>query len=148
MPSPSGLGLAAAFRFGVRQYRISHIYRPWLWRLAILIVGFRLAAWIVLVVQALLFGTFWLALVALAGLATLNQMLVGEMARRLGMADPPSVRLVQLLLGPLQGLVDLFHVGAIVAAAKTSPLTWSHIVYDVAAPDDVRVARRMSFARD
>lgn len=146
VPSPGGLGLAAAWRFGVRQYRIGHIYRPWLWRLALVAVTLRLTAWIVVLSLAASGDALAaIAAAALAGFAMLKQYLVGEVARRLDMPDPASVRFVQLLLGPLQVLVDLFHASVVLAAASTRRITWGHVVYEIAGPDSVAVKERLPF---
>lgn len=146
VPSPAALGLAAAWRFGVRQYRIGHIYRPWLWRLALLAVNLRLAAWVVVLALAIAGDTLAaLAAVALAVLAVLKQYLVGEVARRLDMPDPAPVRRIQLLLGLAQVLVDLFHASIVIAAASTRRITWGHVVYDVGGPYDIAVKERLPF---
>lgn len=143
--SPGALNVSEAWRFSVRQYRIGHIYRPWLWRLALFTVNVRLAAWIVVLFHLVTVGTFAWAAAALAALAVLKQHLVGEIARRLGMPDPPGVRIVQLLLGLLQPLVDLFHAGVIIAAAWTRRVTWGHVVYEISGPYSIVVKERLPF---
>ncbi len=146
VPSPAALGLAAAWRFGVRQYRIGHIYRPWLWRLALLAVNLRLAAWVVVLFLAATGDTFAImAAFALAGFAVLKQYLVGEVARRLDMPDPAPVRRVQLLLGLAQVLVDLFHASVVIAAASTRRITWGHVVYEISGPYSIAVKERLPF---
>ena len=97
--SPTSLDLGGAWRFAVRQYRIGHIYRPWLWLLGLLAVNLRLAAWIVALYLFLTGNGFGWAVAALVTLAVAKQYLVGEVARRLDMPDPLSVRAVQLALG-------------------------------------------------
>lgn len=143
--SPGALDIPGAWRFAVRQYRVAHVYRPWLWRLALLTVNVRLAAWIVVLYHAFAAGTLAWAAAALAALAVLKQYLVGEIARRLGIPDPASVRVVQILLGLLQPLVDVFHAGIIIAAAWTRQMTWGHVVYEVSGPTSISVKERLPF---
>jgi hypothetical protein len=143
--SPGALDIPGAWRFAVRQYKIVHIYRPWLWRLALLTINLRLAGWFVVLYHVLAAGTFAWAAVGLAGLAMLKQYLVGDIARRLGMPDPGSVRFVQILLGLFQPLVDVFHWGVIVSAAWTRHVAWGHVVYDVSGPYSVAVKERLPF---
>jgi hypothetical protein len=108
-------------------------------------VNLRLAAWI-----AVLWGLFatggygWVA-AGLAGLAVLKQYIVGEIARRLDMPDPTPVRLVQLLLGAVQPLVDLFHSSVIFAAASTHRVRWGHVMYEVSGPYSITVKERLPF---
>jgi hypothetical protein len=143
--SPGALDIAGAWRFAVRQYKIVHIYRPWLWRLALLIVNLRLISWLAVLYGVVSAGTFVWAAVALAALAVMKQYLVGEIARRLGMPDPVSVRFVQILLGFFQPLVDAFHAGTIIAAAWTRRVTWGHVVYEVSGPHSIAVKERSPF---
>jgi hypothetical protein len=89
-------------------------------------------------------GMAWAA-VAMAGLGVLKQVLVGEVARRLDMPDPPGVRRVQLALGLAQPLVDLFHLSMILSAAWTRRITWGHIVYEIAGPHAIDVKERRPF---
>lgn len=143
--SPTRLSLAAAWRFARRQYQICRIYRPYLWWLAALTINMRLAAWIF---ALLLFnddGRFGWALLALAGLSMAKQFLVGDIGRRLGLPDPASVRAVQLALGLLQPIPDLFHSTVILAAARTRFVRWGHVTYEVKGPYDIRVRERRAF---
>ncbi|WP_454917642.1 glycosyltransferase [Xanthobacter sediminis] len=152
--SPSDLGLIPAWRFARRQYQICHIYRPWLWRLALAIIGLRLAAWAA-AGTALATGTpatgsplaGWAAgaLAGLSLLGLLKQYLVGVIAARVGLPDPASVRLGQLLLGIVQPVADAFHFSVILAAAWTGTVRWGHVTYDVRGPDRIRVKRRRPF---
>ena len=144
--SPTSLDLASAWRFAVRQYRIGHIYRPWLWRLAVLSIGLRLAIWGVVLYQMVFMGTFVWAAAGLAALAVVKQYLVGEVARRIDMPDPFAVRIVQLLLGLVQPLVDLFHIAVLIAAASTRRVTWGHVVYEIAGPYSIEVKERLPFS--
>lgn len=144
--SPTSLDLASAWRFAVRQYRIGHIYRPWLWRLALLSIGLRLAIWGAVLYQMVFMGAFIWAAAGLAALAVLKQYLVGEVARRIDMPDPLAVRTVQLLLGLVQPLVDLFHMAVLIAAASTRRVTWGHVVYDIAGPYSIEVKERLPFS--
>jgi cellulose synthase/poly-beta-1,6-N-acetylglucosamine synthase-like glycosyltransferase len=145
IPSPTDLGLVAAWRFAVRQYRIGHIYRPWLWRMALATVAVRLAAWIAVLWQVRATGDYLWAAIGLAALAVLKQALVGDVARRLDMPDSVPVRLIQLLLGLLQPLVDLFHLSVIVAAAWTRRIRWGHVVYEISGPYSIAVKERLPF---
>ncbi|MEQ1955747.1 glycosyltransferase [Mesorhizobium yinganensis] len=144
--SPTALDLASAWRFAVRQYRIGHIYRPWLWRLAVVSVGLRLVIWATVLYQMVFLGAFVWAGAGLAALAVLKQYLVGEVARRIDMPDPFAVRIVQLLLGLLQPFVDLFHLAVLVAAASTRRVAWGHVVYDIAGPYSIEVKERLPFS--
>jgi cellulose synthase/poly-beta-1,6-N-acetylglucosamine synthase-like glycosyltransferase len=146
VPSPNGQRLGAAWRFGRRQYQIGHLYRPWLWRLAVVAVNLRLLAWVAIIHQAMTGqGMLWAA-AALCGLGVLKQALVGEVARRLDMADPPATRLVQLALGLAQPLVDLFHSSVVLAAATTRRIVWGHVVYDVSGPYEIKIKERRPFS--
>ncbi len=144
--SPTALDLAGAWRFTVRQYRIGHIYRPWLWLMGVLAVNLRLVAWIVAISLFLTGSGLGWAVASLAGLAVAKQYLVAEMARRLDMPDPPSVRAVQLALGLLQPLVDMFHAGALIAAISTRYVKWGHLTYEIEGPYAVKVRERQPFS--
>jgi cellulose synthase/poly-beta-1,6-N-acetylglucosamine synthase-like glycosyltransferase len=145
IPSPTRLRLMEAWRFAVRQYRIGHIYRPWLWWLAFITINLRLLGWVVVLYQVLTSGAYLWAAAFLAALAVVKQALVGEVARRIGMPDPLPVRLVQLGLGLLQPLVDIFHASVIVAAATTRRIQWGHVVYRIAGPHSIKVEERLPF---
>ena len=145
VPSPMALDIVSAWHFGVRQYRIAHIYRPWLWRLALVVVNLRLTTWIVVSVQFVATGHYGWIVAALAGLAVLKQYLVAEIGRRLDLLDPLSVQLVQLLLGVFQPLVDLFHSSIIFAAAWTHQVRWGHVIYEVSGPNSIAVKERLPF---
>lgn len=146
VPSPNDQTISSAWHFGRRQYQIGHLYRPWLWRLALVAVNLRILAWLAAVGQvAAGHGMAW-GLPVLLALAVLKQVLVGEVARRLDMADPPEVRFVQLALGVLQPLVDLFHSSVVIASATTRRITWGHVVYDIAGPSEIKVKERRPFS--
>ncbi len=142
VPSPGDAKLVPAWRFARRQYQICKIYRPRLWLLAAFSIGLRLAAWIAALSMLGQGPLFAWAILALAGLGILKQALVGEIARRVGLPDPFGVRVVQLMLGLLQPLVDLFHLAVVLPAAWTRRVDWSHVTYDVAGPDAIRVKER------
>ncbi|MDQ6435766.1 glycosyltransferase family 2 protein [Mesorhizobium sp. LHD-90] len=147
IPSPTALDLPSAWRFAVRQYRIGHIYRPWLWRLAVLCIGLRLAAWVAaffLILNGNMFAVW--AAIAMAALAILKQYLVGEVARGIDMPDPLPVRAAQLALGLAQPLADMFHFAVLVAAASTRRVTWGHVTYEIAGPYAVEVKERLPFS--
>jgi hypothetical protein len=144
--SPTSLDLPGAWRFAVRQYRIGHIYRPGLWLLAATAVNVRLAAWIAALWSGFAGGPLAWGLAGLATLAVLKQYMVSEVARRLDMPDPVSVKAVQLLLGLLQPLVDIFHAGALLAAGRTRWLKWGHVTYEIKGPHDVTVRERQPFS--
>ena len=144
--SPTSLNLGGAWRFAVRQYRIGHIYRPWLWLLGLLAVNLRLAAWVVALSLLLAGSDFGWAVAALATLALAKQYLVGEVAKRLDMPDPLSVRAVQLALGLFQPLVDIFHAAALIAATSTEIVKWGHVTYEIDGPHDVKVRERQPFS--
>jgi hypothetical protein len=145
IPSPTSLRLVEAWHFAVRQYRIGHIYRPWLWRLAFLTINSRLIGWLAVLHQVLTTGGYVWAAISLAALAVAKQALVGEVARRIEMPDPPAVRFAQLGLGLLQPLVDLFHASVIVAAASTRRVAWGHVVYRIEGPHSIKVEERLPF---
>lgn len=145
VPSPGDAGLAAAWRFARRQYQICRIYRPGLWLLAAVSIGLRLLAWIVALCMLLAGQGFAWAILVLAGLGVLKQALIGAVAHRVGLPDPPGVRMMQLLLGLLQPLVDLFHLSVVLSAAWTSRVDWGHVTYDVEGPDAIRIRKRRPF---
>lgn len=142
VPSPNAAGLVPAWRFGRRQYQICRIYRPGLWLLAAASIGLRLLAWIAAVLATLAGLGFGWAILVLAGLGVVKQALVGEVARRVGLPDPPGVRWAQLALGLLQPFVDLFHLSMVLSAAWTRRVVWGHVAYEVAGPDAIRVKER------
>lgn len=145
--SPSDLTLAPAWRFARRQYQICHIYRPWLWRLALALIGVRLGAWAAalwLLAGGSLLGGALAAVLAVLG--ALKQHLVGRVATRVGIPDPASVRLGQLALGVVQPLTDLFHVSVIVAAGWTRHVRWGHVLYHIEGPDRIQVKERRPFS--
>lgn len=148
--SPSDLRFLPAWRFARRQYQICNIYRPWLWRLALLVIGVRLAAWVVagsaVALGAPLAGWALGALVALSLLGLVKQYLVGLVAARVGLPDPASVRLGQLLIGIVQPVADAFHFSVIFGAAWTRTVKWGHVTYDVRGPDRIRVKGRRPFS--
>ncbi|MBX3568213.1 MAG: glycosyltransferase family 2 protein [Rhizobiaceae bacterium] len=146
VPSPNDQTISSAWHFGRRQYQIGHLYRPWLWRLALVAVNLRLVAWFVAVQHVATGGGMIWALVLLLALAVLKQVLVGEVARRLDMPDPPEVRFFQLALGVLQPLVDLFHSSVVIASATTRRIIWGHVVYDIAGPYEINVKERRPFS--
>lgn len=149
--SPTGQSCAPAWRFARRQYQICHIYRPWLWRLALFTIGLRLTAWAAAVTLLLTRpdaeGWALAALVLLSGLGLAKQFAVGRVARRVGLPDPASVRLGQLALGIAQPLVDLFHFSVILAAGWTRTVRWGHVTYEIKGPNRIRVTRREPFSR-
>ncbi|MDQ0504879.1 glycosyltransferase [Xanthobacter agilis] len=148
--SPSDLRLIPAWRFARRQYQICHIYRPWLWRLALLLIGLRLGAWaagVALIATASPFAEWAVsALLTLSVLGFAKQYLVGVVAAWAEVPDPASVRLGQLALGIVQPVADAFHFSVILGAAWTRTVRWGHVTYDVQGPDRIRVKRRRPFS--
>lgn len=145
VPSPTTPRLVDGWRFGRRQYQICHLYRPWLWRIAALLIHLRLLGVAAALAGGL--GTFDLAaLAAFATLGLVKQLLVAETARRVGLDDPAGVRLAQAALGVVQPVVDLFHASLILGAAVTRVVSWGHVTYAVDGPHAIRVVRRAPFA--
>ena len=141
VPSPNDQTLAQAWRFGRRQYFIGRVYRPALWRLALVIIAARLLAWVVALWNLpALFGQ--IALVALLGLAAAKLLVVDRIAARLDLGEPLAARVRQFLIGLAQPAVDVFHLSMIFGAALTRRVRWGHVDYDVDGPDEVRVAER------
>jgi cellulose synthase/poly-beta-1,6-N-acetylglucosamine synthase-like glycosyltransferase len=145
VPSPNRQGLASAWHFARRQYQIGRIYRPWLWRLAAVIIITRLAAWTALFASLATTSAPAWALVAMAMLAAQKQIAVGRLGASLGLADPPRVHLAQIALGLAQPVADVFHASVILAAAAARRVTWGHVVYRVHGPYDIRVEERRPF---
>ncbi|MGQ0671565.1 MAG: glycosyltransferase [Hyphomicrobium sp.] len=145
VPSPSSLGLVAAWHFARRQYQIGRIYRPWLWWLAAAVILLRLAIWLVVLGALASGGDVGLLAMTMAALAVAKPYAVGEVGAKLGLPDPAEVRFVQLALGLAQPLVDVFHASVILAAAATRQVTWGHVVYSVGGPYDIRVKERKPF---
>ncbi|MGR7996288.1 MULTISPECIES: glycosyltransferase [unclassified Xanthobacter] len=143
--SPSDARLGPAWRFARRQYQICHIYRPWLWRLALTLIGTRLLAWIAATALLGMGHPFGVAIVLLCGLGLAKQYLVARVADRVGIADPAAVRLGQLALGVIQPVTDVFHASVILAAVWTRHVRWGHVLYEVQAPDRIRVKERRPF---
>lgn len=145
LPSLNRQSLIPAWRFARRQYQMCRLYRPWLWLLALATPGLRLAGWAAAFGWACQ-GAGLLPVAALAALGLIKQFVVGEAARRLNLPDQPAVRAAQLALGLCQPLVDLFHVSAVLGAARTRTVRWGHVDYDVRRPDDIRIAARRPFS--
>jgi hypothetical protein len=143
VPTPASSGIAATWRFACRQYRIIHIYRPWLWRLAALAIAARLAGWAAILILALQHNALaWAAGGTILGLAMLRQVLTAVIAWRDGLPDPLPVTMLQIVLALAQPLVDLFHASIVAGAAQTRDITWGHVSYRVDGPYDVTVVRR------
>ncbi|EXI81796.1 MAG: hopanoid biosynthesis associated glycosyl transferase protein HpnI [Candidatus Accumulibacter appositus] len=141
VPTPASGGLVALWRFGRRQYQIIRVYRPSLWWLALLALSSRVTAWGVLMAN---FEQGWarlatLALLIFALLAVLIQALVG---RRLGMADPLAMTVLQGLLALCKPLLDVFHWSLVLAAVDTRIIRWGHLAYRVAGPAQIAVMSR------
>jgi len=146
VPSPNGQALGAAWHFARRQYQMCWIYRPVLWAIGLVSVGFRLAGWGAALWMELQTAED-LALPVLMLLGGLKPYLIGELARRLGLPDPWRVRVAQVALGLLQPLADLFHLSIIVAACPARRVRWGHVTYRVRGPDDILVGAREPFPR-
>ena len=141
VPTPASGGVLALWRFGRRQYQIIRLYRPSLWWLAFLALSSRVTAWGVLLANI---EQEWarlaiLALLLLALLAVLIQALVG---RRLGMADPLAMTVLQGFLALCKPLLDVFHWSLTLAAWDTRTIRWGHLAYCVSGPAQIAVMSR------
>jgi len=141
VPTPASDGLAALWRFGRRQYQIIRVYRPPLWWLACLALSSRVIAWGVLLAN---FGEVWarlatLALLVIALAAVGVQVFVG---RRLGVADPLAVTVLQVVVALCKPLVDVFHWSLMLAAWDTRVIRWGHLGYRVFGPGQIAIVSR------
>ena len=141
VPTPASDGLAAVWRFGRRQYQIIRVYRLPLWSLACLALSARVLAWLVLLANL---GQWWARLAAaflvcFALAAVAVQALVG---RRLGMADPIAVTLLQVVLALCRPLLDLFHWSMVLAACDARVIRWGHLSYRVSGPRQIAITKR------
>ena len=146
VPSPNAQSLVSAWRFARRQYQMCRIYRPALWRFGLCVVGLRLAGWsaaLWFTVTQQAAGVWVLALLTVLGM--LKQWGVGAVARRADMPDRWSVRVVQILLGGLQPVVDAFHLSVIVGAAWMRRVRWGHVTYRVRGPENIEIQSRQTF---
>ena len=143
--SPNRQSLVSAWRFARRQYQMCRIYRPALWRVGLCIVGLRWAGWSAAIWLSVTESTGIWGLATLMLLALLKQHVTGKVSSRVGLPDSRSVHLVQLGLGCLQPLVDLFHLSVIIGAC-TRTVRWGHVTYRVRGPANIQVqAREPSF---
>lgn len=141
VPTPLGIGVAAAWQFGRRQYQIVRIYRPELFALGLAAISARLLAWGVILAN--LAASSWPAVAGGAFIVLALGALAAQqaIAHRLGFADPPRVAAVQTLLAVAKPLVDLFH-WSMIAAALGTRIRWAHVTYAVGADSRVAVAER------
>lgn len=142
VPTPLTCDLASAWRFGRRQYQIIRIYRPQVYALALLTLTALQTAWVVLLarIQTSPMAQRALLLLILAGFA--KQLLLDVAASRLGYTEAGSTRVVQAALILAKPLVDAFHLSMIVAAAWVRSVRWSHVIYRVDGPQNIRVKQR------
>jgi hypothetical protein len=141
VPTPSKYSLAAAWRFGRRQYQIIRVYRPQLWWLAFLTLSARLSAWVALLINM---EKWWapLAIGVLMGFALVAVVIQALVGQRLGMTDPLGVSLRQAALGVCKPLIELFHWSLVLAAGDTRTIRWGHLTYRVFGPEQIAVMRR------
>ena len=144
LPSPNGQALCPAWRFTRRQYQMCRLYRPGLWVLAIATLSLRLAGWAAALCWATQGSVLPVAILVALGL--IKQLATGQAAKCLNLPDPPAVHAAQLVLGLCQPLVDLFHLSAVLAAARTRTVRWGHVDYEVRQPHDIRIITRRPFA--
>jgi cellulose synthase/poly-beta-1,6-N-acetylglucosamine synthase-like glycosyltransferase len=132
VPTPLGDNLAALWRFGRRQYQITHVYRPVAWWFAAAVTAVDVAARAGLVAAASTLDRIALgALITLGLLGTLTAGLRRAIGRRLGVADPAGFVVTQYLLVWLTLPLAAFHASLVWAAAVRSPVTWAHVRYTV-----------------
>jgi hypothetical protein len=132
VPTPLGDNLATLWRFGRRQYQITHVYRPAAWWFAAAVTAADGAARVGLVVAASALDPIALgALIALGVLGTLTTGLRHAIGRRLGVADPAGFALAQHLLVWATLPLAAFHASLVWAAAVRSPVTWAHVRYTI-----------------
>ncbi len=141
--SPNDQSLLSAWNFARRQYQIAHLYRPALWWLAVATISLRLVAWGAAI--ALASGGHWWGIIVLGALGLAKQATVIVIGCQARLPDPFPVVSVQLALGLLQPVVDIFHWTVVVASASTRTIRWGHVTYDVRASDDIRVRERRQF---
>ncbi|CAM4319492.1 Glycosyl transferase [Bordetella tumbae] len=145
VPSPNRQSFVSAWHFARRQYQMCRIYRPALWRLGLCVVGLRLSGWGAAMWFAVMEGTAMWVLASLMTLGVFKQYGISEVSRQMDMPDSGSVRLVQIVLGCLQPIVDVFHLSVIAAAHWAARVRWGHVTYRVSGPDNIQVEAREPF---
>jgi hypothetical protein len=142
LPTPPEGGERGALAFQRRQMQLYRIYAPRNWAMLGLVFGAEALA--LLLVAPALAGSAaaatWLAAPALAGLgrAALQDMVT----RRLGVAEPPASRAVQLAFGLFSPLTAALALLLWASSARTRRVVWRHVEYEVSGPDSVRVIAR------
>ena len=141
--TPVSMGVAEAFAFGVRQYRLLRTHRPATWLMAVAFLVLPPACFLA-ILPALAAGdpVAWAGLVLIA--------LLGEMRTR------SRMRIQRALWGdavagdvPFRWQVDrwlrpawwLLHAGCAAAAAASRTIRWAGVAYRIDGPRDVAVRR-------
>jgi hypothetical protein len=147
VPSPVGATWASLWEFGRRQYRITRLYLPWAWWVALAATGLYAVSFASAVGALALGGTS--TLVASLLLVTVFALDATRGALRIGIqrlvlaADDrtgrATTRWMELLLTP----VWMSLHGLIIASSLFGrKLRWAGITYDVRKPHDVRIVAR------
>jgi len=132
----------SATEFMRRQFRIVHLYRPFLFRAMSAIYAADAVGWIALFLLATASKMALALVVLLLGMRLMRWYLHDRVGRIIGAPDAPADRLRQALIAvtpPLGTLVILF---LLVQASARRPLTWRHITYALDGPEKLRVVRR------
>lgn len=143
VPTPPHEDIASAWSFLRREHQIMHIYRPFLWALALGTLSIRVLAWGIilasLVEKAPIATPVLLVLACLSlTIVVLQQQAVG----RLGLRDDLLSCLGQIACALLKPLIDLFHWTVIAASWRSHSVRWGHVRYRIHAQNCIQVTER------
>jgi hypothetical protein len=133
LATPPEGGEASAWGFKRRQLQILRIYRPGFWVLLGVLLHMEACG-----LPLILLGAWWAA-VPLLALALIRTGLHADVARRIGLPDPPAALLAQALASIL---APPFILALFWSSAFWRVIRWRHVEYRIDGPEDVRVIHR------
>lgn len=139
LPTPTE---GSATEFIRRQFRIVHLYRPALFRAALLIWAADVLGWMALFMLAQHSSVATALILLLLGLRLLRWHLHERVGQRIGAPDAPRDRLFQAAIALTPPLGSIVILVLMIQALPGRELTWRHVTYAVAGPDRLRVVRR------
>jgi len=148
VPTRAPQGFTAAWRFGVRQYKIIKNYRPGLWWFAFGISSLKVIGWIVLFYQSLDSTLYRHALITVVAVALLKAQFDVEISKKLNFNEPAFQRLNQFLLALFKPAADLFSLSMLIASSSARRVTWGHVSYFIETQSRIRILRRESLSQN